>query len=118
MDMVEQKRRLSAIRRLSPGFPTRTAKERLEKIEGIASGKLDPAIVHRAPSANLAERLKAGMASRSKRIQDNRTPEFGAFQQKQKAEREKAAAEKADEKKRKTRFGKDRQERGGRDRSE
>ena len=117
MDMIEQKRRLSAIRRLSPSFPARTAGERLETIEGIASGKLDPSLVRRVPSADLEQRLKDGIASRYVRVQDTRAPEFGEFQKKQKAEREKAAADKKDdEKKRKSRLGRDRQERGGRDR--
>ena len=41
---IETRRRLRAIRRLSSGFPDRTAEERLEKIAGIASGKLDPSV--------------------------------------------------------------------------
>ncbi len=115
MDSIERTRRLRAIRRLSPSFPRHTAAERLEKIEGIANGKTDPSIVRRKPSADLAERLAAGIASRSPRIQDRhkiKDKKKAAFTER---EEEKKAT---DEKKRKSRLGRDRQERGGQDRSE
>ncbi len=116
MDMIERKRRLRAIRRLSPSFPDHTSEDRLEKIEAIASGKADPSIVRRKPSADLAQRLEAGIASRSPRVGDKQTAK------KAKAEKARSTpptvAVEDDAKKRKSRLGRDRQERGGQDRSE
>jgi hypothetical protein len=103
---IETKRKLRAIRRLSSCFPDRTAEERLEKIEGIAAGKIDPSVVRRGTSPDQAERLKRGMASRSPRNALDTKPV-----QKPKDEKQ------DEEKKRKKRGGHDRQEKGGIDRS-
>jgi len=96
---IETKRRLRAIRRLSASFPDRTAEERIKQIEGIASGKLEPKLFRNETSPTLMERLAAGQASRSPRAADQKKPE------------------KKPEKKRKGLGGRDRQERGGLNRS-
>ena len=108
---IETKRRLRAIRRLSASFPDRTAEERLEKIEGIASGKLEPTVARHGPSSNLMERLAAGQASRSPRISDARRAKDAAARKAEEGE--------AEEKKRKRgrRGGRDRMERDGLNRS-
>ncbi len=132
MDFIEQKQRLRAIRRLSPGFPLRTVEERLSLIEGIASGKIDPSIIRRKPSVDLAKRLADGIASRSPRVQDARKSKDREAVEKRLADAAKPAEDATaavtkkredeekknweDEKKRKSRFGKDRKKRGGQDR--
>ncbi len=66
-DIIEAKRKLRAIRRLSASFPHRTALERLDMIVNIASGKAEPRVPRRPMSETLGERLAAGQASRAKR---------------------------------------------------
>jgi len=105
---IETKRKLRAIRRLSASFPDRTADERLVTIEGIASGKVDPSVVRHQTSPDLLERLERGQASRSRR---------NALDTRPKEDQEAAREEEEPEKKRKGSKGKDRQERGGFDRS-
>lgn len=92
MASLETRKKLAAIRRISAAFPDATAEERLLQIEGIASGKLEPKLVRREHSANLAERLAAGQASRSPR-----SPAIQAA--KQKAQEAREAARKDEEKK-------------------
>lgn len=65
---IENRRRFRAIQRLCNRFPPQTADERLEKIAGIASRSLSPDIAMPPVSADLAERLVAGAASRSPRV--------------------------------------------------
>jgi hypothetical protein len=103
---IESKRRLRAIRRLSGGFPDRTAEERLAKIAGIATGDLDPADFRHQTSPDLLDRLKAGQASRAPRNAADKRPVAEV----------KAEEREADEKKRKKRGGHDRKEDGGQDR--
>ena len=113
---IESKRRLRAIRRLSASFPDRTAEERLARIEGIASGAVDP-VVRNTTSPDLMERLAAGQASRSPRTAHDKRP--GA---KRPADTPRHAddlkrADDPDKKKRKKGGGHDRQESGGLNRS-
>jgi hypothetical protein len=100
---IDAKRRLRAIRRLSGGFPDRTAEERLVKIEGIASGKLDPADFRHQTSPDLIERLERGKASRSPRNATDKRPVAEV----------KAEEREETEKKRKKRGGHDRKEGDG-----
>ena len=63
--MATDARRLVAIRRLLRRVPHGGAKECLERIEAIVSGKGDTEAYFRAPTnANLHDRLEAGAASR------------------------------------------------------
>jgi hypothetical protein len=106
MASVETKNRLRTIRRISGPFPDRTAEERLKTIIGVADGTLDPMEGRNKTSPNLLERLAAGQASRSPRNAADKRP---------KAEPKPVEAD--EEKERKGRRGRDRQERGGIDRS-
>lgn len=102
--LVETKKKLRAIRRLASPVPTRTAEERLVRIEGIASGKITPEEGRNRTSPDLAERLMRGQASRAQgNALDRKKPEV------------KQADE--EEKRRKATGGRDRQERGGLNRS-
>ena len=65
---LENRRRFRAIQRLCNRFPPQTADERLEKIAGIADRSLPPEIAIQPVSADLAERLADGAASRSPRV--------------------------------------------------
>jgi hypothetical protein len=99
----ETMRRLAAIRRLARQMPLENADKRLEQIAEVASGKGDVDGVFKTNvQNNLAERLAAGMASRS--------PITGAKPKEEPKEEPK--------KKRKLIGGRDREERGGHDRGE
>ncbi len=65
---LENRRRFRAIQRLCNRFPPQTADERLKKIAGIADRSLPPEIAIQPVSADLAERLADGAASRSPRV--------------------------------------------------
>lgn len=95
-------RRLAAIRRLARQMPLANADERLAQIAEVAGGKGDVAGVFQANvQSNLAERLEAGIASRS--------PVTGVAPPEPKKE---------EESKRKRTGGRDRREKGGAMRSE
>jgi hypothetical protein len=102
-------RRLAAIRRLARQMPLETADKRLSQIAEVASGKGDvDGVFKENVQNNLAERLEAGMASRS--------PITGGKPAKPEPEPEKPEPE--PEKKRKKESGYDRIMRGGHDRKE
>jgi hypothetical protein len=67
-DVYDSRRRLRAIRRLARSFPASSQEERLGTIADIASGKAPPERGTNPVSKDLAERLKAGAASRSARV--------------------------------------------------
>jgi hypothetical protein len=99
MATQETMRRLAAIRRLARQMPLENADKRLAQIAEVASGKGDVDGVFKTNvQNNLAERLEAGMASRS--------PATGTVEKKE------------PKKKRKLLGGYDREERGGREREE
>jgi hypothetical protein len=110
---IETKRRLLAIRRLAMAFPDRTAEERLKTIIGIAKGEIDTMTVRRHTSPDQAERLAAGMASRSPKLAARREGAKVA-----KSVEVAAAIEAEEEKKRKKRGGRDRMDESGANRGE
>ncbi len=114
VDVVLVKARLRAIRKLSSPVPTRTADDRLKRIVGIASGEISPEMGRITTSPDLLERLAAGQASRSPRIADkNRDKASRELRRQQEADKA------AEAKRRKGgRGSRDRQEKGGADRSE
>jgi hypothetical protein len=114
MEQFEAMKRMRVIRRLASPVPAVTALERLAKIEGIASGKLDHMSERPKSSPDLMERLHRGQASRSPR---NAADTAKAEAERRKREDAEKKAEDAD-KKRGRRGGRDREERGGFDRSE
>ena len=63
-----QRRQFKAIRRLANSYPPQGAHERLGKIADIATGDAKPEIEIQPLSADLAERLAKGAASRSPRV--------------------------------------------------
>jgi len=102
---TDDRTRLRACRRLARSFPDRTAKERLDKIVGIASGKDDPGRALVRLSADVHERIAAGQASRAKGNAHDRI------------ERDKVRSEQEEkEKKRRKRGTHDRAEKRGTDR--
>jgi hypothetical protein len=108
--MLDVKARLRTIRRLASPVPNSTAAERLKTIEGIAGGSVGPMDGRPKTSATLLKRLAEGQASRSPRNAIDKQPE----QRRRKLE---AKEREEAEKKRKGEQGRDRQERGGLNRS-
>ena len=110
---IDAKRRLRAIRILSSSFPARTAEERLAKIVSLADGTTDPEEVKNSVSPDLGERLEAGQASRSVRM----NTENAKRQEVQQAREEEAKTTKKKKRSKKSEDTHDRQETGGFDRS-
>ena len=69
-NIVDDRNRFKAIRRLCNPFPPDTAGERLAQISDVAMGKAEPDFRASKTSPDLAERLEAGRSSRAPRIQD------------------------------------------------
>jgi len=105
---IETKRKLRYIRSISAPFPDRTAEERLERIAGIASGKVELTPVQNRVSPTLMDRLAAGQASRSPRTARDKQP---------KPKPQPDAEEGEPEKKRGRLGGRNRKEGGGMNRS-
>ncbi len=95
MTTTDDRTRLRECRRLARSYPDKTAKERLERIAGVASGKIEPGRAAVGLSADVHERIAAGQASRAKGNAHDRIKT---------------------ETKRKKRGTRNRQERGGHDR--
>lgn len=110
-ELRDRSARLRTIRRLASPVPSRTAAERLKTIEDVASGKVSAMAGRPTVSADMAERLKAGQASRS--------PRNALDKQKaaQKADEKSATDAEDEERKRKRKGDRDRLERGGLNRS-
>lgn len=116
MASSETLKKLRAVRSLSRSSPVQTAEERLERIAAIAAGREDPNIFVNRNSPDLAKRLEAGMASRSKRNALDKRSKAVEPEKRVEAE-EPDEAEEPEEKKRKKRGGRDRKEAGGLNRS-
>ncbi len=112
---LDHKRRLRACRRLAVSYPDRTASDRLEKIAGIAAGKIDPGVSRPGSSPDMAERIAAGSRSVARGNALDRIAREEVAENERKAERVKK--EKA-EKRRQDRASRDRQQGSGRNRAE
>ena len=103
---IETKRKLRYIRSISAPFPDRTAEERIKRIADIASGKVELTDHENRVSPTLLERLAAGQASRSSRTAADKRPK-----------KQDETEEEGPKKKRAQRGGRDREEKGGLNRS-